>query len=447
MKDLNNITTPICDFVENYIKSDFSRLHMPGHKGRELLGFEHRDITEIKGADSLYEAEGIIAESEKNASALFGSAGTFFSTEGSSQCIRAMLYIAVKNRKKGTRPVVAAARNVHKAFVYAAALLDFEIIWLWGENDGSLLKCNVTERELEEVLKNNSVSAVYITSPNYLGGNADIKAIAEVCHKNDTLLLVDNAHGAYLAFLEENIHPLNLGADMCCDSAHKTLPALTGCAYLHISENAPEKFLSDAKKALEMFGSTSPSYLLLQSLDMCNKYIFEGYKQALSKTVKKIESVKEELSSKGWRIEKSDPLKITVLMPKGASGTDFAQRLRDKKIECEYADRSYVVLMATEKNSDRDFERLVEAFGENGADYESEKQIEITRLTSVMSVREALFSESEEVSVKDACGRICAAPTVSCPPAIPIAVPGEKITKEAVEVFKFYGFEKIDVVK
>lgn len=180
---------------------------------------------------------------------------------------------------------------------------------------------------------------------------------------------------------------------------------------------------------------------------MCNKYVSDGYKEILGKTIEKIEAVKEKLVDNGWKLEKSDPLKITVLMPKEISGIDFAQKLRDKKIECEYADRSYVVLMATERNTEKDFERLVEAFGKNNLIYENEKQIEITRLTSEMSVREALFGEREEVYVEDACGRICAAPTVSCPPAIPIAVPGEKITKEAVEVFKFYGFEKIDVVK
>ena len=127
------MTTPIADLIRGYQREGMSRFHMPGHKGNGPLGCEFWDITEIMGADSLYEASGVIAESEANASALFGSGAVFYSTEGSSQCIRAMLYLALMNRPKGTPPVIVAARNAHKAFVYAAALLDFEIVWLWPE--------------------------------------------------------------------------------------------------------------------------------------------------------------------------------------------------------------------------------------------------------------------------------------------------------------------------
>ena len=116
--------TPIWDFVQSYAAADGVRFHMPGHKGRGILGCERLDITEVAGADALYEAAGIIAASEENATKLFGSKRTLYATEGSSQCIRAMLYLAMQNRREGTPPVIVAARNVHKAFVYAAALLD-----------------------------------------------------------------------------------------------------------------------------------------------------------------------------------------------------------------------------------------------------------------------------------------------------------------------------------
>lgn len=125
-------TTPIVDFVRRYAQSGTSRLHMPGHKGQSLLGFEPWDITEIKGADELYRADGIIAQSEANATRLFGTVHTYYSTEGSSQCIRAMLCLALQAAPAaGQRPVLLAARNAHKALLYAAALLDFDIQWLW----------------------------------------------------------------------------------------------------------------------------------------------------------------------------------------------------------------------------------------------------------------------------------------------------------------------------
>ena len=140
--------TPIVDFVRRYAQQRTTRMHMPGHKGCGPLGCEALDITEIAGADELYEAEGIIARSEANAAQLFGTARTYYSTEGSSQCIRAMLYLAVA--ASGSRTVVAA-RNVHRAFVSAAALLDLEIRWLWPEESRSLCGCPISPAQLEEL--------------------------------------------------------------------------------------------------------------------------------------------------------------------------------------------------------------------------------------------------------------------------------------------------------
>ena len=150
------MTTPIVDFVRRYAQSGTARLHMPGHKGQSLLGCEPWDITEIRGADELYEAEGIIAQSEANATRLFGTAHTYYSTEGSSQCIRAMLCLALQGAPRtGKRPVLLAARNAHKALLYAAALLDFDIRWLWPapEDTGALCSCPVTVQALSTALE------------------------------------------------------------------------------------------------------------------------------------------------------------------------------------------------------------------------------------------------------------------------------------------------------
>ena len=152
------MNTPICDFVKNYIWQNKLRLHMPGHKGCGLLGFEELDITEIPGADSLYQADGIINQSEENASFLFGS-NTFYSTEGSSHCIRAMLYLALQ-KSNGNR-LIAAGRNAHKTFLTAAALLDFEIDWLMGEN-GNYLSSNITPEYLENYLKEKVIMKILL---------------------------------------------------------------------------------------------------------------------------------------------------------------------------------------------------------------------------------------------------------------------------------------------
>ena len=139
------MNTPIHDFVTRYVASGASRLHMPGHKGAGPLGCEARDITEIDGADELFAAEGIIAESERNASALFGTGATCYAAEGSSQCVRAMLYLAMVCRTgAGERPVALAARNAHKALLYAAALCDFDVEWLYPGRAASACCCPVT---------------------------------------------------------------------------------------------------------------------------------------------------------------------------------------------------------------------------------------------------------------------------------------------------------------
>ena len=446
------MTTPIADFVKQYALSDFSRFHMPGHKGKSFLGCEAFDITEIKGADSLYEANGIIAESEANATKLFDSGHTFFSTEGSSQCIRAMLYLALcvsQKKRTGERPLVAASRNVHKTFIYAAAMLDFDVIWLWPEKaSSSICSCFVSEEQVAKAFKEHpEIEAVYLTSPDYLGGQLDIKSIAEVCHKNEAVLAVDNAHGAYLKFLEKSQHPLDLGADLCCDSAHKTLPVLTGGAYLHISKNAPKQFCEQAKYALNLFGSTSPSYLILSSLDLCNQYLSEEYSDKLKNFIVLRNDCCVQLKKAGWRVAESDPLKITIEIPNGVSSSDLTQTLRENHIECEFADPDYIVFMVTPENTKEDLHKLVEILGCNHYLYSKKEAVAMVFAKSVMSIREAMFSLPECVSVSEAENRICRVPTVSCPPAIPIAVPGELITKELMEIFEYYGVTSLDVVE
>ena len=352
--------TPILDFVNEYANRNAVRLHVPGHKGVNILGVERLDVTEIDGADSLYHANGIIEKSELNASALFSS-HTFYSTEGSSLSIRAMLYLAVKYAKsKGKQPLILAPRNVHKTFISAAALLDFEIQWIYSHST-DYLSCKIDTFALNETLKNamQKPVAVYITSPDYLGNLLDVKGIAEVCKAHGVLLLVDNAHGAYTKFLPQSMHPIDLGADVCCDSAHKTLPTLTGGAYLHISYNAPAEFKQNARDALALFGSTSPSYLILQSLDYTNKYISLDYKNKLSKTVKKIEVLKSRLISNGYSLIDSEPLKITLRTKEyGYTGYEINDFLQKNNIVCEFYDPDYLVLMLSCENSDSDIDKL-----------------------------------------------------------------------------------------
>lgn len=444
------MNTPIWDFLQRYQQAGTARFHMPGHKGVGPLGCEVFDLTEVQGADALYEAEGIIAQSEQNASALFGSRKTVYSAEGSSQCIRAMLYLALTCRPRNADPVIVAARNVHKAFVYGAALLDIQVQWLWPEGEHhSVCGCPISPAALKETLKAlpRPPAAVYITSPDYLGSMADIPALAEVCHRYGTILMVDNAHGAYLRFLQSSRHPLELGADLCCDSAHKTLPVLTGGAYLHLGKNAPKAMDDQLKAAMVLFGSTSPSYLIMASLDLCNRYLADGYVEKLTKTVELLQTVRKQLRDNGWQVEDTDPLRLTISAASNLSGIQMAQILSEHGMECEYADPESLVLMLTPENKPEDLRRLVEVLGRNEAPALSRPNLPLAKGPTVCSIRDSFFAPHEIVPAQESLGRICGAPTVACPPAIPIAVSGERIGPAALELFSHYGIKTVDVLK
>ena len=435
--------TPICDYVNQYAASAPLRLHMPGHKGQGILGVEGLDITEVSGADSLYETAGIIRESEENASAVFGCP-TFYSTEGSSQCIRAMALLAMQHAKgQGRTPRIAAARNVHKTFLSAAALLDTDVVWLSGKQD-SYLSCTLKAEMLEEAFAQQDITAVYITSPDYLGNMADVQTLAQVCHAHNALLLVDNAHGAYLRFLPQSLHPMDLGADLCCSSAHKTLPVLTGGAYLHTGAD----FARGAKEALALFGSTSPSYLILQSLDACNPYL-EGYGAALAEYLPKVAALKQRLMAHGYVVFGQEPMKLT-LCPKsyGYLGTELAGLLEKQGIVCEFADPDHLVFMPTPETGEAGLERLEKALlGVAKRPPILEKAPRFALCEQVCSIRQAMLSLGKVVPAEASVGCVLAGPSVGCPPAVPIVVCGQRIDENALGAFRYYGITHCTVME
>lgn len=433
--------TPICNFVKGYAQSGTVRLHMPGHKGNGPLGIEQFDITEISGADSLYEADGIIARSESNASVLFGYP-TFYSTEGSSQCIRAMLYLCLlQANRRGKRPFIAAGRNAHKALLSAAALLDFDIHWLWPAQGSNYLCCPISAADLDAELSGMTEKpvAVYLTSPDYLGNLVDIAALAEVAHHHGCLLAVDCAHGAYLKFLPESLHPMDLGADLCCCSAHKTLPVLTGGAYLHTSPT----LASDAKNALALFGSTSPSYLVLQSLDAANQILADGFVQELARTIHEVATLKSHL--RGYRFVGNEPTKLTIdATVYGYTGTHLSDILRKNGVECEFSDPDYLVMMVSAETDTAKLEAILAAIPPRPPLPEQSPQLH--RPQRVLSIREAALSPSEIIPAEESLGRILSAATVGCPPAVPIVVCGEEIDAQTLAVFRYYGISSCCVV-
>ena len=441
--------TPISDFLKEYQKKEAVRLHMPGHKGVGSMS-EELDITEIDGADSLFEADGIIRSSETVAGDIFG-ADTYYSTEGSSLSIRAMLYLVYLYAKRcKRRPLIAAGRNAHKSFTSAAALIGFDVDFI-SPKEASYLSCRFERADIISYFEKaiELPFAVYLTSPDYLGFISDIQAISEECHKRGVLLIVDNAHGAYLKFLSPSRHPIDLFADMCCDSAHKTLSALTGCAYLHISKNAPPFFKERAKEAMMLFASTSPSYLLLNSLDRLNPYLADGYRESLRNFTSKIASLKSDLISHGYSFTGDEPMKLTLLCKEyGYRGYEVARHLSLYGIFSEFSDPDYLVLMPSPENTESELARLRDALfslPKKDKIYDSVPKIQIPKAS--LSIRDAVMSDSETLPVSECLGRIASTVTLGCPPAIPIAIPGEMIDENTLKCFEYYGIKSCSVVK
>ena len=441
------ISTPILSFVQRYAESNPARLHMPGHKGAGALGFEAADITEIDGAGALYEVGGIIGQSEANASRLFG-AQTYYSAEGSSLAIRAMLALAA-GMAGGARPLVLAGRNAHRAFLSAAALLDVDVAWLYPAPGEAYHSCTVTAADVDAALARleGRCRTVYLTSPDYLGHISDIAAVAEVCRRRGALLLVDNAHGAYLKFLPGGSrHPVDLGADLCCDSAHKTLPALTGAAYLHIRRGLnvdPAR----VKRALALFGSSSPSWLVLQSLDACNRAL-ETFPQALSAFLPKVDALKARLIGHGYTLVGDEPMKLTIMArPFGYTGDALATALKAAGVVCEFHDPDFVVLMPSPSNRDADLARAGDAL------MALERRAPLSGAAPpfhaparALSVRAAAFAPSQVLPAGQCEGRVMAAPALSCPPCVPVAVCGEVADAAVIERLRYYGIEACEVL-
>ena len=441
--------TPICDFARAYAARRGARMHMPGHKGTGPIGVEALDITEIAGADELYRARGVIRRSEENAAALFGAARTLYSAEGSSLCIRAMLYMALlRARKAGLPARLLAARNAHKTLMTAAALLDIDVDWLYPAPEEGLLSCRVAPGLLRNRLQNGRYMAVYLTSPDYLGRMQEIAALAEVCHAFETPLLVDNAHGAYLRFLPRDAHPLSLGADLCCDSAHKTLPCLTGAAYLHIGRGAPSALADPAETALSMFASTSPSYLILQSLDAANAALAGDYRERLAACVRRTAALRAELTARGYALTGDEPMKLTLL-PKsfGYTGHALHDLLRARDIECEFSDPDHLVLMPAPDTPEEDWRRVREALlriPRRAAIPEAPPPL--PRPERACSIRQAMLAPQREAPVEAAAGHILADAHMGCPPAVPILAAGERIDGAALACFRYYGWDTCRIV-
>jgi arginine/lysine/ornithine decarboxylase len=432
-KDRTQMLLPLHDFLENYARSEILRCHMPGHKGRYP-----NDITEIFDADCLYEAietNGIIAASMREAARLFASGATFYSAGGCTLAVQTMLALAAGIGVKH----VTATRYAHRSFVSAAILLGLEIDWVYPQ---TYLCADISPDIIPE-----GTQALFVTATDYYGGMCDIKALKGKCE----LLLADNAHGAYQIFTGE--HPLRNGADFCADSAHKTLPALTGSAYLHVSKRMAAEYpdtLRQIGAQMAMFGSSSPPYPILDSLDCLNAHILNEREGALA-ALSAVAELKSRLSAHGYSIKSGGRAHITVnARDYGYSGAELGRLYSKAGVMPEYCDENYVVLLFStitgEKFCSAVFDRVTTVPAKTPLPMMHYPEL---RPQVAMPPREAYFFRGGcvNIDIAQAKGRICARVAAHCPPCVPLVMPGEIIGEEEIHALELFGVKTVDVLR
>lgn len=443
--------TPLYTALQNYLKKDRISFHTPGHQGRFLpRNLYDMDLTELPDTDSLFEASGPIAEAEKQARELFHSRATFFSAGGCTLCIQAMFRLAAPQGGK-----VISSRVIHRSAVNTMALLGIEPVWVLPRPDaGPCLAGRLHPEDVQRALQENrDARAVYVTSPDYYGVLSDISGIARVCHEYGVPLLVDNAHGTHLALLGR--HPLALGADMTACSAHKTLPVLTGGAFLNIGETPLAKkfqFTERAKEAMALFGSTSPAYPVMVSLDLAREWEMKNGQREWRRLAQRVEKMKDTAKKKGLLVPEgeTDPTRLAVgTLPLGMTGQEAAKYFRNQGIEPEHEDGAYVVCITNPFHTQEELDRLEKAIQTlPGKPCPIAGNPAIPPLPPMKkSPREAVLAFQERVPLVEAVGRIAGEAACPCPPGVPIVMPGEEITKECMEFLSRYSLDEISVLK
>ncbi len=447
--------TPLFDALGEIRRRDPAPFHMPGHKGRlpfPLAEAAPYDITEIRGADSLYECDGPLRTLELRLAGAYGSGDALLSAGGSTLCIQTMLYMA---RQYGR--TIIAARTIHRSAVAAMGLLGLEPVWVEcpvaDGSEGGIPGIALPPRpeDIETALEEHpDAVAVYVTSPDYFGQMADIGEISYLCHRHRKMLLVDNAHGAHLNRFPVALHPIALGADLCADSLHKTLPALTGAAALHLANG---DLYGDAKYAMSLFGSTSPSYLIMLSADMALPEMESG-SPAYIELGNRVERLKTAAEARGFRVARSwicDPVRIALDFTAAEyTRQSFGRYLDEQGVEPEYLGENVCVFMLTPWNTPEQLMTLERALGQaprgrSAIPYQAPLPPPLPR--QILTISEAMARPARLVPLEEAYERVAARLVSRCPPGMPLLVPGEEITAPVLQLLKTSGIQEIFVVK
>jgi arginine/lysine/ornithine decarboxylase len=477
---------PILKSLKQYADSNILPFHMPGHKRGMIfhrLGLEHllddiieMDTTEVPGVDNLHSPEGAIMEAQNLAARAFGADHTFFLINGTTSGIYAMILAATNPGDK-----ILIPRNAHRSAVSGTILGKLQPVYMMPEIDPYMeipmgIKASTVENALEH---HPDARAVLITNPTYHGVCSDIEDIARVVHERGKLLLVDEAHGSHLSF-HAQLPPsaMEAGADMAAQSTHKTLPSMTGSSMLHVKEGKVD--IDKLKFFLQLVQTTSPSHVMLASLDVA-RYIMEkrGH-MLLEECIKYSNKVRNEINDKSsfyclgrdkignYGIHDIDPTRITICLRRGGiSGVKGEEILRSKyNIQMEMSDAHNIVAITSVADDEKSYMSLLKAVLDMEQWSNNEERTlyraEFPNSAPVcpISPYEAVYSQAEYIDIEKSPGRISAEMAVPYPPGIPVLMPGEYIEKDIIDYLRQcinlgikvsgisdYRMEKIKVIK
>jgi lysine decarboxylase len=448
------MTAPLYKTLMDYVKNQIIPFHMPGHKqGRTfpeeyLVNLAKIDLTEVPGLDNLHNPEGPILEAQKLAAKAFGARESFFLVNGTTSGIYAAMYAVLNPDDK-----VLIMRNSHKSVYNGLVLTGAVPVYINPEidyEDG--IPMGVDINKLEEYLKKDeSIKAVVITYPNYYGFCSDITGISDIVHKYNKILIVDEAHGAHFPFSNNlPLSSLQAGSDIVVQSVHKTLSSFTQSSILHLNSDRVDT--NRLKYSLSLFQSTSPSYLLMSSLDLARDYMEKEGKNRLEKAIIIADYARHEINTLGgvrclgeeilgsFGIVDFDKTKLTVSVKNiGIKGTEAEKFLRENfNIQVEMADTFNILAMVTLADDKEKIDLLIKGI-KGLANVKKDKKTaeEVAAYPDtpemVLKPSETVRQKTKLISLEEAEGCVSADFIIPYPPGIPLICPGERIKKDMVK--------------
>ena len=455
MKQNNpGIAMPLVQAMLNYKHEDIYPLHTPGHKGgrgmqrllrQELGASVQMDVSLMSELDDIHEPETYIKAAQELAAKAYGSDACFWAVNGTSQAIHAMLLTALNPNEKLLLP-----RNAHRSVAGGLILGGIEATYMQPDFDTDFgLQTQVTPQAVEAALANDAdIKAVLLTSPNYYGIAADVRAIADICHAHNAVLLVDEAHGPHLGF-SKLLPPsaLQCGADACAQSTHKIVGAMTQCSMLHVQSRHLD--LQRAADVMSILTTTSPNYLLMASLDAARAQLQAYGTDMIQNAVSAANKLRQLCKAHGLRVleEKDchglrlDSTKVTVNFSDwGYTGIEVGDALRQARIAVELVDAQNVLFLVTYADHTVDYDeallRIDAVLCELKKHKRPPQKISAAQAApqtkAVLSLRDVFYQPKKAVPLAQAAGKICGEQVSFYPPGIPVLLPGELVTPEII---------------